>query len=201
VVDALLGAVHKINTNPSIKTQMTERFNFIDPSKKIIIFTGHRRENLGYRFDQICQALKVLANRSDVQIIYPVHLNPSVQEPVKRILGQISNIRLIDPLDYLPFVYLMTRSYLIISDSGGVQEEAPTLGKPVLVTRDTTERPEAVKAGLVKLVGTNQKKIIDEASILLDKGDIYSSMTRAINPYGDGMAASRIQKIIQDFLC
>jgi len=199
VIDALLETVHKIDTNPSLNSQMKERFSFIDPTKKLIIVTGHRRENFGDGFERICQALKVLASRPDVQVVYPVHLNPSVQEPVKRILGDSHNVHLIEPLDYLPFVYLMSQSYLIITDSGGVQEEAPSLGKPVLVMRDTTERPEAVDAGTVKLVGTDQQKIIDEASILLDSQDAYSAMARAINPYGDGKAASRIQKIISEF--
>ena len=199
VIDALLETVNKIDTNPSLNSQMKERFSFIDPTKKLITVTGHRRENFGDGFERICKALKVLASRSDVQVVYPVHLNPSVQEPVKRILGDSSNIHLIEPLDYLPFVYLMSQSYLIITDSGGVQEEAPSLGKPVLVMRDTTERPEAVDAGTVKLVGTDQQKIIDEATILLDSKDAYSAMARAINPYGDGKAAVRIQKIISEF--
>jgi len=199
VIDALLETVHKIDTNLSLKSHMKERFNFIDLDKKLIIVTGHRRENFGDGFERICQALKVLSARPDVQIVYPVHLNPSVQEPVKRILGSCNNVHLIEPLDYLPFVYLMSQSYLIITDSGGVQEEAPSLGKPVLVMRDTTERPEAVTAGTVKLVGTDMQKIIDEAIDLLDSKSAYNAMARAMNPYGDGKAAERIQTIIQQY--
>lgn len=199
VIDALLETVDKIEKNQKINGELKARFQFIDPSKKLITVTGHRRENFGDGFERICQALKTLASRSDVQIVYPVHLNPSVQEPVKRILAGCDNVHLIEPLDYLPFVYLMSQSYLIITDSGGVQEEAPSLGKPVLVMRDTTERPEAVTAGTVKLVGTDMQKIIDEAVVLLDSEVDYNAMARAMNPYGDGKAAQRIAKIIQQF--
>jgi len=199
VIDALLETVNKIEHNSKLNSELKERFNFIDPNKKLITVTGHRRENFGDGFERICQALKVLSERPDVQIVYPVHLNPSVQEPVKRILANSKNVHLIEPLDYLPFVYLMSQSYLIITDSGGVQEEAPSLGKPVLVMRDTTERPEAVTAGTVKLVGTDKQKIIDEAINLLDNESVYNAMARAMNPYGDGKAAQRIQKIIQQF--
>jgi len=199
VIDALLGTVKKIEQNQILTSELKTFFKFLDPSKKLITVTGHRRENFGNGFERICQALKVLSTRPDVQIVYPVHLNPSVQEPVKRILGDCNNVHLIEPLDYLPFVYLMSQSYLIITDSGGVQEEAPSLGKPVLVMRDTTERPEAVIAGTVKLVGTDMQKIIDEASDLLDNETAYQAMARAMNPYGDGKAAQRIVKIIQQF--
>jgi len=199
VIDALLETVSKIEHNSKLNSELKARFNFIDPNKKLITVTGHRRENFGDGFERICQALKVLSERPDVQIVYPVHLNPSVQEPVKRILANSKNVHLIEPLDYLPFVYLMSRSYLIITDSGGVQEEAPSLGKPVLVMRDTTERPEAVTAGTVKLVGTDKQKIIDEAINLLDNESAYNAMARAMNPYGDGKAAQRIQNIIQQF--
>jgi len=199
VIDALLETVSKIEHNSKLNTELKGRFNFIDPNKKLITVTGHRRENFGDGFERICQALKVLSERPDVQIVYPVHLNPSVQEPVKRILANSENVHLIEPLDYLPFVYLMSQSYLIITDSGGVQEEAPSLGKPVLVMRDTTERPEAVTAGTVKLVGTDKQKIIDEATALLDNEFAYNTMARAMNPYGDGKAAQRIQNIIQQF--
>ena len=199
VIDALLETVKKIEGNATLNSELISRFNFIDPSKKLIVVTGHRRENFGDGFERICQALKALSARPDVQIVYPVHLNPSVQEPVKRILADCNNVHLIEPLDYLPFVYLMSQSYLIITDSGGVQEEAPSLGKPVLVMRDTTERPEAVTAGTVKLVGTDMQKIIDEAVTLLDNEAAYNAMARAMNPYGDGKAAQRIVKIIQQF--
>jgi UDP-N-acetylglucosamine 2-epimerase (non-hydrolysing) len=157
------------------------------------LVTGHRRENFGTGFEKICIALKqIAAVHADVEILYPVHLNPNVQEPVKRILGGLQNIHLIEPLDYLPFVYLMDRSVLIITDSGGVQEEAPSLGKPVLVMRNTTERPEAVAAGTVMLVGTNPERIVNEAFRLLTDTQEYDAMALAHNPYGDGMAAGRI---------
>jgi UDP-N-acetylglucosamine 2-epimerase (non-hydrolysing) len=164
----------------------------LDSNKKLILVTGHRRENFGAGFENICQALAELAKRPDVQIVYPVHLNPNVQEPVKRILSDLPNVALLEPQDYLPFVYLMDQSTVIVTDSGGVQEEAPSLGKPVLVMRDTTERPEAVKAGTVKLVGTSQEAIVRETQLLLDDSAAYESMSRAHNPYGDGKAASRI---------
>jgi UDP-N-acetylglucosamine 2-epimerase (non-hydrolysing) len=163
----------------------------------LILVTGHRRENFGEGFEQICQSLKTLAEtHADVEILYPVHLNPNVQEPVKRILGGAPSVHLIEPQDYLPFVYLMDRSHLIITDSGGVQEEAPSLGKPVLVMRDTTERPEAVTAGTVKLVGTDAGKIVAEASRLLADKNAYEAMSLAHNPYGDGLAAARIAEFL-----
>ena len=158
--------------------------------------TGHRRENFGQGFEDICNALRKIAERDDVEIVYPVHLNPNVQEPVRRILEGCPSIHLIEPLDYLPFVYLMNRAYILLTDSGGIQEEAPSLGKPVLVMRDTTERPEAVAAGTVKLVGTNQEKIVSEVNRLLDDQVEYMNMSKAHNPYGDGRAAQRISKIL-----
>lgn len=160
----------------------------------MILVTGHRRENFGEGFRQICLALKKLSERDDVQIVYPVHLNPNVQKPVGEILGEQRNIMLIEPQGYLQFVYLMKSSYIIISDSGGVQEEAPSLGKPVLVMRDTTERPEAVEAGTVRIVGTDSGNIVTEAEALLDDKDMYRKMAMAHNPYGDGLAAGRIVK-------
>ena len=196
VIDALLQVVKIIDHDPALKDSMQQRFDFIDPAKKIILVTGHRRESFGGGFERICEALKILAQRDDVQIIYPVHLNPNVKEPVDRILKGVSNVHLIAPLDYLPFVYLMSQSYFILTDSGGVQEEAPSLGKPVLVMRDTTERPEAVAAGTVKLVGTDLQKIIREASQLLDDTQAYKEMSFAHNPYGDGKACSRITDIL-----
>ncbi len=160
--------------------------------------TGHRRENFGDGFLNICKALKNIADaREEVEIIYPAHLNPNVQEPVFKLLNTTKNIHLIDPLDYPSFVWLMDKSYLIITDSGGVQEEAPSLGKPVLVMRDTTERPEAVDAGTVKLIGTNQELIVETALNLIDENDLYSKMSKAHNPYGDGKASSRILKFIK----
>ncbi|KUG22886.1 udp-n-acetylglucosamine 2-epimerase [hydrocarbon metagenome] len=171
-----------------------------ESSSRLILVTGHRRENFGEGFEKICLALKNLSEREDVHIIYPVHLNPNVQKPVKRILGKNSRIHLIEPLNYLPFVYLMNQSYLILTDSGGIQEEAPSLGKPVLVMRETTERPEAVDAGTVKLVGTDPKLICSEAVKLLTDITAYRKMSRAHNPYGDGKAAERIIKLLSHLL-
>lgn len=197
VIDALLDVVQRVRNDKPLRAQFSERFSFIDPSKRMILVTGHRRENFGGGFENICQALATLARRSDVQVVYPVHLNPNVQEPVRRILDNVANVKLIEPQDYLPFVYLMDRSTLLITDSGGVQEEAPSLGKPVLVMRDTTERPEAVDAGTVKLVGTDPAAIVLEASRLLDDPDAFKAMALAHNPYGDGQAASRIRDILR----
>jgi UDP-N-acetylglucosamine 2-epimerase (non-hydrolysing) len=199
VIDALLATVQKIESSAALQKKMQEKFNFLSDDKKLILVTGHRRENFGGRLESMCSALSELANMYEVQIVYPVHLNPNVKEPVNRILGGDENIFLIDPQDYLPFVYLMGRSCLIITDSGGVQEEAPSLGKPVLVTRDTTERPEAVLAGTVKLVGTDREKIIQEAGRLIVDQDAYDSMARSHNPYGDGRATHGIvQELINE---
>jgi UDP-N-acetylglucosamine 2-epimerase (non-hydrolysing) len=199
VIDALLATVQKIESSAALQKKMQEKFNFLSDDKRLILVTGHRRENFGGRLESMCSALSELANMYEVQIVYPVHLNPNVKEPVNRILGGDENIFLIDPQDYLPFVYLMGRSCLIITDSGGVQEEAPSLGKPVLVTRDTTERPEAVLAGTVKLVGTDREKIIQEAGRLIVDQDAYDSMARSHNPYGDGRATHRIvQELINE---
>ena len=200
VIDALLEVAQRLQQDKELRRQFDERFSFIDPAKRLILVTGHRRENFGQGFENICQALAALARRGDVQVVYPVHLNPNVQEPVNRILALEPNVHLIEPLDYLPFVYLMDRSTLIITDSGGVQEEAPSLGKPVLVMRDTTERPEAVEAGTVKLVGTDSTKIEDEANRLLNDPAAYQSMSRAHNPYGDGKAAHRICDILKSLI-
>jgi len=177
---------------------LAEQFQ-IDPDKKVILVTGHRRESFGDGFLRICQALASLAERDDVQIIYPVHLNPNVKGPVEEHLGRTENIRLIPPQDYLPFAYLMSIADIILTDSGGVQEEAPSLGKPVLVMRDTTERPEAVDAGTVKLVGTDAKLIMSELEHLLNDPKAYEAMSRAHNPYGDGKASSRIVNAILEF--
>lgn len=196
VIDALLEVVQRLRTDLTLRSTFEARFNYIDPRKRLILVTGHRRENFGAGFEAICHALAALASRGDVQVVYPVHLNPNVQEPVKRILGGVDNVILLEPQDYLPFVYLMDRSALIITDSGGVQEEAPSLGKPVLVMRDTTERPEAVQAGTVKLVGTDLATIVDEANRLLDDSAAYQAMSMAHNPYGDGLAATRISQLL-----
>ena len=197
VIDALQQVVGKLEADDLMQRHFQSQFDFLDAGKRLVLVTGHRRENFGEGFERICCALKRLSQRGDVQIVYPVHLNPSVQEPVRRILGDASDAVLIEPLDYLPFVYLMSKAHLIITDSGGVQEEAPSLGKPVLVMRETTERPEAVEAGTVRLVGTDEDRILAEAERLLDDADAYQSMARALNPYGDGLAATRILAAIQ----
>ncbi len=200
VIDALGQVVSRLQSDPHLNDRYARKFDFLDSTKRLILVTGHRRENFGDGFERICRALARLSERGDVQIVYPVHLNPSVQAPVRRILGRVNDVHLIEPQDYLPFVYLMTRSCLIITDSGGVQEEAPSLGKPVLVMRDTTERPEAVDAGTVRLVGTDADKIVRECSLLLNDTTAYESMARALNPYGDGKAATRIVQTLQERL-
>jgi len=196
VIDALQLVVEKLKSDKDLERGLSDRFQFLDPTKRLVLVTGHRRENFGEGFERICSALRTLSARCEIQIVYPVHLNPSVQEPVRRILGGVNNVFLIEPQDYLPFVYLMSRAYLIVTDSGGVQEEAPSLGKPVLVMRDTTERPEAVEAGTVKLVSTDIDKIITGVLTLLDDDSAYQAMARALNPYGDGKASMRILEAI-----
>ena len=185
----------------SLKVEKFKELRDIDFSKKNILVTGHRRESFGEGFENICRALKKIAdNNRDLIIIYPVHLNPNVKEPVHRILGKTENIKLINPLDYKPFVYFMAKSYLILTDSGGIQEEAPSLGKPVLVMRDTTERPEGIRAGTVRLVGTMENKIVREAQKLLDNKKEYNRMSRANNPYGDGNASKKILTILEKLI-
>jgi UDP-N-acetylglucosamine 2-epimerase (non-hydrolysing) len=202
VIDALFLALEKINNNETLKNKIISNINSqykLDEDKKLILVTGHRRENFGQGFINICESLKKLAlDNADIDIVYPVHLNPNVQKPVKEILSDVSNVYLIDPLEYESFLYLMSKSYFIITDSGGVQEEAPSLGKPVLVMRDTTERPEALEAGTVKLVGTDPKTIISEAQNLLDNKDDYETMSKAHNPYGDGKACEKIVKYLKE---
>ncbi|WP_425562111.1 non-hydrolyzing UDP-N-acetylglucosamine 2-epimerase [Litoribacillus peritrichatus] len=198
VIDALQWVVNKVQSDDNIAALMARQFDFIDETKKLILVTGHRRENFGGGFLNICKAISTIAERDDVQVVYPVHLNPNVQKPVNEILSGFNNVHLIEPQDYLPFVYLMNRAYLILTDSGGVQEEAPSLGKPVLVMRDTTERPEAVEAGTVKLVGTSQEKIEQNVISLLDDIDAYKAMSFAHNPYGDGEASERIADFLQN---
>jgi UDP-N-acetylglucosamine 2-epimerase (non-hydrolysing) len=161
-------------------------------SRRLILLTAHRRENFGKPIEDICRAIQALASRGDVEIVYPVHLNPNVQEPVNRLLKNVPHVTLLPPLDYLPLVHLMKRATLILTDSGGIQEEAPAFGVPVLVLRETTERPEGIDAGTLKLVGTDTDRIIQEASQLLDDQTAYAQMARAANPYGDGHAAERI---------
>lgn len=198
VIDALLYSVDKIKSSEFMDPEVEFLKNLIDSDKRLVLVTGHRRENHGQGFLNICKALKTLAKaHPDVQIVYPVHLNPNVQKPVYELLSNIDNIKLIDPLSYPAFVWLMEKSYLIITDSGGVQEEAPSLGKPVLVMRDTTERPEAVDAGTVLLVGTDSDKIIKEASLLINDSEAYQKMSALHNPYGDGKACERIVNFIK----
>ncbi len=200
VVDALLTIAARIESEAVLKRQLDERFSFLSEHKKLILVTGHRRESFGPGFERICQALaKIATERGDVEVLYPVHLNPNVREPVNRLLSGIKNIHLVEPVDYLPFVYLMNRSHLILTDSGGIQEEAPSLGKPVLVMRETTERPEAVAAGTVKLVGTRIDAIVGEINRLLSDEAVYASMSIAHNPYGDGKACARILDVLAIF--
>lgn len=197
VIDALFDSSQRVQHLDN--QEINHLKQLVDPQKKLILVTGHRRENHGQGFINICEALKTIAlKNSDVQIIYPVHLNPNVKKPVYEILSNISNIHLIEPLAYPAFVWLMNESYLIITDSGGVQEEAPSLGKPVLVMRDTTERPEAVAAGTVILVGTDSSKIVTEAESLLNDTIRYQSMSALHNPYGDGKACERIVNYIKE---
>ncbi len=209
VIDALHWVIEKIKTNSDIEQQIQSKLKQLNydvsrlqQGQKLILITGHRRENFGDGFLNICQAIKELAEKySDIDFLYPVHLNPNVRKPVMEVLGNNStnkNIFLIEPLEYLPFIYLMNQSFLLLTDSGGVQEEAPSLGKPVLVMRDTTERPEAVKAGTVSLVGTNKNKIIQIVSELVENKQIYLQMSHAENPYGDGLAAIRIVKYVKN---
>jgi UDP-N-acetylglucosamine 2-epimerase (non-hydrolysing) len=193
VIDALQYGVQQLQQGYS-SADVKRVQQILDPTRKLILVTGHRRENFGAGFEQVCAALANISQRNDVQVIYPVHLNPNVQEPVNRLLANAPNINLIAPVDYPAFIYLMKHSYLILTDSGGIQEEAPSLGKPVLVFRDTTERPEAVDAGTVKIVGTSAQTIFSEMERLLDDKTAYQQMAEAINPYGDGFASHRIVK-------
>lgn len=201
VIDGLFLALDKIENNQELKNKILENINGqykLNEDKKIILVTGHRRENFGEGFINICEALKTVANQNpNIDIVYPVHLNPNVQKPVRELLSNVPNVHLIEPLQYESFIYMMNRSYFIITDSGGVQEEAPSLGKPVLVMRDTTERPEAVEAGTVKLVGTDKGTIIEEAQRLLDDKTAYEKMSKAHNPYGDGKACEKIVEFIK----
>lgn len=203
VIDALQWVVNKIESSNELKNNIyiTLKQAGLDTTaldNRYVLVTGHRRENFGSGFENICQALRNLATANPTtHFIYPVHLNPNVQEPVKRLLGDVNNVHLIKPLGYEPFVYLMQQAYLVLTDSGGVQEEAPGLGKPVLVMRDTTERPEAIEAGTVKLVGTDAALIVSEVQKLLDDTQIYQRMSAAHNPYGDGKASERIVDFIK----
>ena len=199
VIDALDFSSGKVTSSQYSDNEVENLKSVVDHSKKLILVTGHRRENHGQGFVNICSALKEIAlTNNNVQIIYPVHLNPNVQKPVYKLLADIDNIQLIEPLSYPAFVWLMNKSYLIITDSGGVQEEAPSLGKPVLVMRDTTERPEAVDAGTVFLVGTDKQKIINETNNLLNNEEAYLKMSKLHNPYGDGTACEKIVNFISN---
>ena len=197
VVDSLLLAKGMLESDKNLSTQINSEFDYLKDDMKLILVTGHRRESFGDGFERICKSIrKVALSNPDVQIIYPVHLNPNVQEPVNRILSNINNVYLIDPQEYLPFVFLMNRAEIILTDSGGIQEEAPSLGKPVLVMRDNTERPEAISAGTVKLVGTQVENITNEIQLLLNDKLAYKTMSIASNPYGDGEACQRICEIL-----
>ncbi|MCP3687664.1 MAG: UDP-N-acetylglucosamine 2-epimerase (non-hydrolyzing) [Gammaproteobacteria bacterium] len=192
VVDATLMISDVLRSNQEMQKKYEDHFSFLESSKRVILVTAHRRENFGAGIEGICEALKQLASREDTFIVYPVHPNPMIKEPVTRMLGKVKNVRLISPLEYLPFTYLMNRADIILTDSGGIQEEAPSLGKPVLVMRDTTERPEAVEAGTVKLVGTDSAAIVDATAMLLQSEVEYKRMAYAHNPYGDGKASGKI---------
>jgi UDP-N-acetylglucosamine 2-epimerase (non-hydrolysing) len=198
VVDALLWTRDRILADEDQLRRYDRRFGFLDRHRRLVLVTGHRRENFGGGFENICGALADLAGRGDVEVLYPVHLNPRVKGPVEAMLGGTPGVHLVEPTDYPTFVYLMNRSHLILTDSGGVQEEAPSLGKPVLVMRETTERPEAVEAGTVRLVGTDHDLIVGEAVRLLDDEAWYRRMSQAHNPYGDGRAAPRILEAVKD---
>ena len=193
VIDALLDVIKKLETDVELKSSLQAQFNFLDENKRLVLITGHRRESFGGGFERICEAIAHMAKEfPEVEFVYPMHLNPHVREPVSRLLADLHNVCLIEPLEYLPFVYLMNKAYVLLTDSGGIQEEAPSLGKPVLVMRDTTERPEAVEAGTVKLVGTNTGTIVSELTSLLSDEVAYKAMSFAHNPYGDGKACARI---------
>lgn len=193
VIDALLMVKEKLETNHNLGDSLGSQFSFLGADNKVVLITGHRRESFGGGFERICESISILStNYPDVDFVYPVHLNPNVREPVNRYLSGKANVHLIEPLDYLPFVYLMNRSNILLTDSGGIQEEAPSLGKPVLVMRNTTERPEAVEAGTVKLVGTDVDLIVEQVSNLLSSEVAHCATSLSHNPYGDGFASKRI---------
>ena len=197
VIDALFWVREKLKQDRSLSDSLSSMFDYLDPNKKLILVTGHRRESFGGGFERICEALRQIASEHpESQVLYPVHLNPNVQEPVKRLLQDLDNVLLIEPQQYLSFCYLMDRASIILTDSGGIQEEAPSLGKPVLVMRDTTERPEAVDEGTVRLVGTDTALIVDQVDLLLANPVEYQNMSKAHNPYGDGLACGRILKFL-----
>ncbi|MEW4468815.1 UDP-N-acetylglucosamine 2-epimerase (non-hydrolyzing) [Parasphingorhabdus sp. JC815] len=196
VIDALLLVKDRLNQDSKLNAELAGQFPFLDTSKKLILVTGHRRENHNGGIERVCEALATISQRDDVQIVYPLHLNPKVKQAAEKVLAGVNNVFLIDPLPYLPFVWMLNASHIVVTDSGGLQEEAPSLGKPVLVTRDTTERPEAVDAGTVKLVGTDSAELVANVTNLLDDEKLYQQMSVAHNPYGDGKAAERIIEIL-----
>lgn len=196
VIDALLAISGRIDADTELERTLAEKFTFLDPQLPILLVTGHRRENFGAPFLSLCEAIRDLALAWPLQVVYPVHLNPNVQSAVRQVLDGVPRVHLIAPLDYLPFVYLMKRSHVVLSDSGGIQEEAPALGKPVFVMRNVTERPEAVEAGTVKLVGTDRTRIFNAISEVLADPAAYARMSHAHSPYGDGRAAQRIADIL-----
>ena len=196
VIDSLISVSNFIDSNNEVRDELDAKFRYLDQKKRLIMVTGHRRESFGEGFKNICRALCELSKRDDVQVVFPVHLNPNIQGPVHEMLAEIDNVYLLKPLDYLPFVYLMKRSYLLLTDSGGIQEEAPALGKPVLVMRETTERPEAISAGTAKLVGTSTEAIKLNVISLLEDENLYLTMSKSHNPYGDGNASRKIAQIL-----
>lgn len=196
VIDALFATLALIDSDATLRMQLDQRFSFLKPDRKLLLVTGHRRENFGPAFKNMCAAIGDLAGAHDIDVVYPVHLNPEVQRPVHAILGNKPNVHLIAPLDYLPFVNLMSRSHVILTDSGGIQEEAPSLGKPVFVMRNVTERPEAIASGAARLVGTDTRRIFEDVSDVLRNPLVYAAMSGRRNPYGDGHAATRIARII-----
>ena len=198
VIDALHDAVAIMDGDQALTAKLEAEFPFLDASRRLVLVTGHRRENFGEGFIHICNAIARVARRDGVQVVYPMHMNPNVRKPVTDILGHLENVHLIEPLDYLSFLYMMRKSFLIMTDSGGVQEEAPSLGKPVIVMRDTTERPEAVEAGTVILAGTETEAMASAAERLLDDPDFYHRMAHAVNPYGDGLASKRIASLLAE---
>lgn len=196
-VDALLQILSRLKNDARLAASYSQQFSFLDPARRLLLVTGHRRENFGEGFKRICAALRELARRDDIEILYPVHLNPNVRSSVEEILGHTANVHLVDPLEYGAFAYLLERSHIILTDSGGIQEEAPILGKPVLLMRDTTERPEAVHAGAVKLVGTDVSAIVEHTNRLLDDREWYQAMARPRYLFGDGCASLRIVRHLQ----
>lgn len=196
VIDALLAVVARIERRPDLISQLEDQFAFLDPYRQILLVTAHRRENFGSPLLSLCAAVRDLAEAHPIQVVFPVHPNPNVQQPVRQVLGDVPNVHLIPPLDYLPFAYLMKRAYAVLTDSGGIQEEAPALGKPVFLMRDITERPEAVEAGTVRLVGTARERIFEALTEAITNEAAYKRVSSARNPFGDGRAACRIADIL-----